>query len=181
MKYLFVFILALVPLTFASAAGQSTSHKGHTSSEMSSGHDAHYLESFSAHHRDGIEMAKLAEKKARDPQLRKMASKIIKDQNEELNQMQMWKEKFFSNVQSEEEAPKKMDMSKLQEAQGKEFDARFAEMMAKHHQDGIKMTKEMLPQLQQEDVKRFAEKSITKQTEEIQKLKNLSKKAEKQS
>jgi predicted outer membrane protein len=144
-------------------------------------HDAHYLDSFSAHHRDGIAMARLAEQKAQDPELKKLAAKMVKEQTQEMDQMKKWRDQYFPNVQSMEEKPEQVDLSKLEEAKGKEFDSQFAKMMIQHHEDGIKLTKDVSSTLKNEKIKNFADQSVSKQNEEIKRLNEISKKLDRRS
>lgn len=148
--------------------GGSHSHQGHGSQA-----DAHFLDRFVKHHQDGIEMAKLAQEKARSPGIKQMASKILKDQPKEIAQMQTWRSRHFSAVDRASDMPPKMDMSKLQGVDGKEFDVAFADMMAKHHEDGIKMIESVERELKNPEVKQFVAKSKKNQSHEQTQLAQL--------
>ena len=185
-KILMVSSLLVLPLSFSYADNHMNQKSSGTHSTMRSHstsmvHDANYLDSYSAHHRDGIAMAEMAATRAENPELKKLASKMVKEQTEEVNQMKKWREQYFPNVQSEEERLERVDLNKLQESKGKEFDSQFTKMMIKHHEDGIKLSKEVSAKLENEKIKSFAEKSISKQNEELKKLNELSKKIEKKS
>lgn len=181
MKKLIVCALLALPISFsyANEAKTQSGHKDHKTSQQGMSHDAQFLDSFSTHHREGIEMAKLAESKAVDPELKRMASKMLKEQTLELEQMKQWRENY-SDIQSEVARPQ-MDMSDLQSASGREFDKKFAEKMVQHHRDGVELAKNMSPTLKNEKIKSFAEKSITKQNEEIRQLRVIAKRTGKQS
>lgn len=174
MKKLFLGAL-ICSLTFSvpafSAGKHSSSHGAGT--HTSSAHDPHFLDMMSAHHRDGINMAQMATEKAQSPEIKAVATKVIKDQTKELEQMKTWRQRHFSSVPKSEDMPPKMDMSKLENASGNEFDKTFAEMMAKHHEDGIKMSESMVGNLKNDEVRKFAEKSIEKQGKEKDHLEQL--------
>lgn len=156
----------------AFSAGKHSAGHGAGTQTMSS-HDPHFLDMMSVHHMDGIKMAQLAAEKAQSPDIKTVAGKVIKDQTKEIEQMKNWRQSHFSSVPKSEDMPPKMDMSKLENASGKEFDRTFAEMMAKHHEDGIKMAQSMVGDLKNKDVKNFAEKSIEKQGKEKDYLEQL--------
>lgn len=154
-----------------SAGKHSAGHGAGT--HTTTGHDPHFLDMMSAHHKDGIKMAQMATEKAQSPEIKAFATKTIKDQTKEIEQMKTWRELHFSSVSMSESMPPKMDMSKLENASGKEFDKNFAEMMAQHHDEAIKMTNSMVEDLQNEEVKKFARKTIEKQGKEKEQLKQL--------
>lgn len=131
-----------------------------------------FIVNMAEHHKDGIEMAKMAEQMGASKEILKMSKKIVKDQTKEIAQLNNWKQKWYPNSDIKAEVHK-MDMSKLHSAQGKEFDKMFLEMMSHHHQGAIDMAKNAIPNLSHKEVKRFADKAVKKQTEEIQKMKKI--------
>ncbi len=185
----FLAIMVAVLASSSALANESESaHKGADHSKMGNMHkgmmqgehqghgnqvDAHFLDRFMKHHQDGIEMAKFAQQKAHAPEIKKMASKISKDQPKEIAQMQKWRKEHFSSVAKANDMPPSMDMSKLRSATGAEFDIVFADMMAKHHDDGIKMVESVEGQLKNPEVKRFAEQSRKNQMMERDQLAQL--------
>ena len=58
--------------------------------KMSGDFDHDFVKSLRQHHRDGIEMAKLALKHARDPQAREFAQKVVDQQTRELKELDAW-------------------------------------------------------------------------------------------
>ena len=64
-------------------------------------------------------------------------------------------------------------MSKLESAQGAEFDRRFVEEMKKHHEMGIEMAQLAQRQGSREDVRAFAKKTLDEQKKESDELKRL--------
>ena len=163
--------LQSVPLA---RADETTNHQHtHASMEKNTNADAHFLDMMSMHHKDGIKMAEMAADKAQTKEVKAVADKIIKDQEKELKQMNTWRDRKFSSVAKSEETLPKMDMSKLEEAKGKAFDQEFTKMMAQHHEDGIKMGKDFTAKLEDQDIKKFAEKMSSNQMKEKDHLKHL--------
>lgn len=138
--------------------------------------DAKFLDQFSEHHMDAIKMAKMAEKKAENPELKKMARMMVKDQSKEIDQMKSWCKELFSSVQKSSSEMPMMDMKDLESSKGHAFDAAFSEMMAKHHQDGIDMVEKMSPEIKNEKIKQFALQTAQKQGQEKEKLKKMTEK-----
>lgn len=138
--------------------------------------DAKFLDQFSEHHMDAIKMAKIAEKKAENPELKKMAQKMVKDQSKEIDQMKSWRKEFFSSAPKTSLEMPKMDMKNLETSKGHAFDMAFSEMMAKHHQDGISMVEQMSPEMKNEKVKHFALQAAQKQGQEKDKLEAMTEK-----
>lgn len=132
--------------------------------------DAKFLDQFSEHHQEAIKMAEMAEDKAQSQELKKIAEKMVKDQKKEVQQMQTWRQRFYPNAPKSPMEMPKMDMSKLEKAQGHEFDMVFAEMMSKHHDQGIQMVESVSDELSNPQVKKFAQQSAKNQEKDKQKL-----------
>jgi uncharacterized protein (DUF305 family) len=73
------------------------------------------------------------------------------------------------------EQMKKETMSKLESAQGAQFDQVFVDEMLKHHKMGKEMAQLAQQQGSREDVRSFAAKTIKQQERETQELKQLQK------
>lgn len=170
-------ILALTGfVTNTPAFAQSNTHQGHGEhAGHGSVQDAKFLDKMSKHHQDGIKMAEMARTKATNPEVKQMSEKIVTDQTAELEQMKKWRTEHLADVKPTGDEPKKMDMSSLEKKTGKEFDRAYLDMMVKHHSDGVRMAKDMAPNLHLSEVKKFAETSITKQGNEINQMKTLKK------
>lgn len=71
-------------------------------SMLSGKHDADFdkafLQMMPEHHHMAVEMAEQAEKKSTHPELKELAAKIAKDQNEEIKQMKGWANSWFGPV-----------------------------------------------------------------------------------
>jgi uncharacterized protein (DUF305 family) len=57
--------------------------------------DKAFLEMMPEHHHMAVEMAEQAEKKATHPELKELAAKIAKDQQDEITQMKSWATSWF--------------------------------------------------------------------------------------
>lgn len=136
--------------------------------------DAHFLDMMTEHHRDGIKMAEMASQKAQSKEIKNLAVKMLRDQQKEVKQMQTWRENKFSVEPKMEAMSEKVDMSKLENADGKKFDKEFTDMMIQHHKDGIQMARENSNLLKDDEVKKFADNMIKNQTKEKEQLQKIS-------
>ena len=137
-------------------------------------YDAKFLDQFSEHHGDAIKMGEMATSKAANPEVKKIAEKMVSDQTEEIKKMKEWREKISSAPPIASSMPK-MDMSSLNQKNGRDFDIAFLDMMAKHHQQGVSMAKEASAKLSNPEVKTFAKNAAEKQDHERQKLLKMKK------
>lgn len=138
-------------------------------------YDAEFLDQMSEHHMSAIKMAALAKEKAANPELRKIAEKMQKDQGEEIAQMKQWRREYFAQTPKTSSKMPKMDMQSLKQKTGRDFDFAFINMMTKHHEQGINMAKAATDKLFQPSIKNFAELVIHKQGRENQDLAELKK------
>jgi len=103
------------------------------------------------HHRQAVEMAKLAETRAKSAEVKELAMKIMSAQDPEIQTMSGWLTTWgkpvpddMAGMDMSGSMPGMMssaDMDKLTKASGAEFDQMFLTMMISHHQGAIEMAK----------------------------------------
>lgn len=113
-----------------------------------------FLASMVPHHEDAVAMASLALERSRRPQIRRLAREIIRAQNAEVAMMQSWYSEWYGEeivgAGHEEGMPgmdhgpvetgsETMDLGRLEDATGDEFDLEFLTMMIPHHAGAIVM------------------------------------------
>lgn len=152
-------------------------------------YDLQFIDSMTAHHQQGIQMAQLAVEKARHKELREMAQKMVKDQRQEVEQMRTWREQWFAGqpqtVGGQERQMQQgqrgaqgqvtpgmtgsmqADLGRLQAATSNEFDVMFLEVMIQHHQSGVQMAQDALARAERQEVKQLAQEIVDKQQREI--------------
>lgn len=136
--------------------------------------DRRFADAMTMHHRDGIEMARLAVEKAVHEELRALAQKMIDEQERDIQEMQslrgtdpqtpmdvMMK---MPGMMPEEEM--KRDMARLRAATGNAFDIAFTEVMPKHHEGAIAMANDEVRDGQLEAMKNVARRIAQMQREE---------------
>jgi uncharacterized protein (DUF305 family) len=130
------------------------------------------------HHRDGIRMAQLAVDKAQNAELRAMAQKMIADQQREIDEMQRLRGDAAMTPKGDmmkmpgmtPESEMKQDMARLEAATGPAFDVAFTEIMPKHHEGAITMSKHELEKGDHEGLRAIAQSIADKQAREREQL-----------
>lgn len=153
-----------------------TNHSGMKSdaNAASAPYDLQFIDTMTAHHTSALDMAKMVDGRTENPDLKKFAAQIIKDQEKEIAEMKVWREKWFKGAPRamNMEMPgmmdsMKMDMSKLSNSKDKAFDLMFIEMMTAHHTGAVSMAKEALQKSEKPEIKTLAGNIIKAQEAEI--------------
>lgn len=145
-------------------------------------YDIQFLDTMAKHHEDGIKMFQIAADKAHTPELKAMAQKMVDDQKKEIPELKALREKIKPGapqaINTELMKMNKMDMadmdmSKMKDLSGLEFDRKFLDMTIKHHQIAVDMSDVALKDSQNEDVKKRALMMHDAQKEEIASMKEM--------
>ncbi|CAN5214103.1 DUF305 domain-containing protein [soil metagenome] len=153
----------------------------------SEGIDAHFIEQMVPHHEGAITMSKLAEQKAKRPEVKQLAKNIIASQSKEIDQMKKWYSTWFAKelTDSKEENENDgmmgnrgiqmgmmgndTDMNDLKNAN--DFDRTFIEEMIPHHQMAIMMATMLKAGTTRPEMQKLADSIIAAQTAEITQMK----------
>lgn len=137
------------------------------------------------HHRQALEMAKLAEDRAAGSKVKELAKQIEAAQDPEIQTMTGWLESWGVQAPGEDGMPTDHmdhgmpgmmsgeDMKKLEGLKGAAFDKAFLTMMIQHHEGAITMAKEEQEAGVYEPAKQMADSIITSQSAEISTMKKL--------
>lgn len=145
--------------------------------------DADFVHMMVMHHQHGIEMAKIAVGKVQRPDVRQLAEKILKGQQQESKELESMKPADGHKMPG---ASGSHDMSAmpgmqkgqqhiahLKTASGAEADRIFLTAMTEHHQMAVDMTVAAKPKLKDPKVRQFADKTVTNQKAEIAEMKRM--------
>ena len=135
------------------------------------------------HHKGAIAMSETQLDSGTDIQLKQMAQKIKDAQQKEVEQIDTMLDGYDDNAKDYDPTNTEsglgkamMDnmqaMMKMPEMDGTSVDKSFANMMIKHHQDGIKMAKTIQQYAKDAKFKQMAQKMISDQQKEIEELQN---------
>ena len=144
------------------------------------------------HHEDAIEMAKLAQTRSDNPDVKALAAQIQAAQQPEIEQMKGWLASWNEPTMPAGMGPDAMgqggnmpsgmptgmpggmmssgDMTKLEGLSGSEFDREFLTMMTAHHETAIKMAQAVQANGRHEPTRTLAANIIRSQTEEINQM-----------
>jgi len=181
LAYITIIALTTLSATLAAADAQHKHADNHPMATHSNPADAPYdlqfLDTFSKHHQDAIEMSRMAVRKAQHRELKAMAQKMIRDQQSDIAKMRGWRSRWYPghpkamNMQMPGmSSSMNMDMSRLRTATGNAFDIAFIEMMTAHHQSGIEMARDAVSKAEHQEVKALAQKNIDNQQKESEQM-----------
>lgn len=188
MKRILSFVaLALVAALTVAGCGSGNSSKDANGTSFN-GADVTFAQSMIPHHRQAIEMAKLAQKHASTPEVKQLADKIETAQGPEIKTMSGWLKGWGKKVPTQnmggmsgmdhesENMPGMMtnsEMKKLDAATGPAFDRMFLTMMMNHHAGAIEMAKTEQRDGKSSDAVALAKEIEADQTAEIADMKRL--------
>lgn len=140
------------------------------------------------HHRQALEMAELAADRAASAQVKDLAARVEKAQDPEIKTMSGWLKSWGEEVPEAGESMPGMDhgthsgmpgmmddaeMTKLEKASGKEFDALFLNLMVEHHEGAVDMAETEKSKGAYEPATAMADDIVTAQTAEIEEMNKL--------
>ncbi len=142
--------------------------------------DLQFLDTMIAHHTGAVEMAKVAEMKTQNAELKTFAAKIVANQAREIGEMKKWREQWFAGrppalnmeMAGMADSMRGMDMTKMSQANGNSFDAEFVNQMIPHHEGAIVMAREALAKAEHAEIKTMANQIIQSQEAEIKQMQN---------
>jgi uncharacterized protein (DUF305 family) len=143
--------------------------------------DVSFAQNMIPHHQQAVEMATLAETKATNPQIKKLAADIKGAQQPEIDLMTGWLKAWGKPVtpaggHGGHAMPGMMsepEMTTLKSASGADFDRQFARMMIAHHNGAIDMAREVQAKGCDPQVRKLAvdiEKTQSAEVATLQKL-----------
>uniref|UniRef100_A0AAU2VE28 DUF305 domain-containing protein n=1 Tax=Streptomyces sp. NBC_00003 TaxID=2903608 RepID=A0AAU2VE28_9ACTN len=172
--------------------GPSNSTSSGTSSPGGAFNDADvtFAQQMIPHHQQAIEMARLADGRAADAEVKSLATAIEKAQDPEINTMNGWLKSWGKPLPSASSPMGDMpgmnhgssgmagmmsdrDMNDLKSAKGKAFDKKFAQLMIGHHQGAVTMAKGEQKNGSNPDAKRLAGNVIAAQNAEIEQMNKI--------
>ncbi|XIE81138.1 DUF305 domain-containing protein [Streptomyces sp. SBR177] len=163
----------------SASAGASSSASAGTFNDA----DVMFAQMMIPHHEQALEMAKLADGRAEDPEIKKIVAAIEKAQDPEIQKMRSWlkawgkpEEMAGGSDHSGHSMAGMMtdaDMKRLAAAKGKDFDRAFAELMIAHHEGAVDMAKTEQKSGADPEAKKVADDVVRTQAAEIAELKKI--------
>ncbi len=164
-------------------SGMMGNNQNTGSNQMMGSIDKHFIEQMIPHHEGAVTMAQLALERSKRPEVKTLATSIIKDQNKEIKDMSEWYKNWFGK-----DVPKgstgmmgggmmsgsgmhmggQEDMKALENAA--DFDKAFLEAMIPHHQMAITMAQMLKSGTNRPEMLTLADNIIESQAKEIQQM-----------
>lgn len=179
-------VAAFAALAFAAGCGEDTGNSddptgAETSTEAEFNEaDVTFAQMMIPHHEQAVEMARLAQEHAADPQIKELADQILSSQSEEIETMTAMLEEWGAPVEVEGHGDMDMggmasedQMAELEAARGAEFDRLFVELMIAHHQGAVDMAETELAEGRNPEALALAEQVVEMQTVEIATLEEI--------
>jgi uncharacterized protein (DUF305 family) len=139
-------MVVLVGMAVAAGLGREWPHRGDEAA------DRRYLVRMTAHHRQGIEVARIALDRTRDPELNQVARLMVASQEGQNTVFSRWWRSWFGGSDVPEASHEEHmampgmlaepEVRELREMPAEGFDARFREQMTRHHRGAIAMADE---------------------------------------
>ena len=172
-----------------SGDSDGTAHGGHATASASSGAsagafndaDVMFAQMMIPHHEQALSMAKLADGRAADAEIKQIVAAVEKAQDPEIQKMKSWLKAWgrpeatagghgghaMAGMLSD------ADMTDLAAAKGKEFDRKFAELMIAHHEGAVEMAKTEQRDGKDPEAKKVADDVVRTQAAEIAQLRKV--------
>ena len=182
-----------VSITDTTKAQQNQSQAPRSAIDRSTEVDKSFIEMMIPHHQGAVEMAQMAVNQAKNPEVKKLAESIIKDQNREVQQMQTWYKQWYGtevpmtgmNMQMHHGMGQEMMMvMHHQEMMDQEmmvalknasnFDREFLRQMTSHHEMALMMAGMVVDGAVHPETRKLASSIIKSQSAEINKMGQLS-------
>jgi uncharacterized protein (DUF305 family) len=143
--------------------------------------DQSFIEMMIPHHQDAVDMANLALKKGQHPEIKNLAQIIIRDQQREIQQMELWYQQWFGQTVPPLSTHGMMgmhrggygmmgiDLKYLETATN--FDQAFIRQMIPHHQMAVMMASNLKTNTNHPEMDKLADDIIQSQSTQIKEMK----------
>ena len=178
-------LFAVLALVVAGCGGGEESSSG--GAQSGNKQEQAFLQGMIPHHESAVEMAEVAQEKAKRPEVKKLAASIISDQRREIGQIERIHKRLFGKeimpdpaaheklgLSAEQANMAEMDMAAMERE--KPFDRAFIDMMVAHHQGAIRMANAAMKDAKDEEVMQLAANIVEAQTTEIEQMNRWRKK-----
>lgn len=166
-------VVALGTLALASCGGNEESSSG-TSTERA------FLQGMVPHHESAVQMAQVAQRRARHAQIKRLADGIVALQRTEIAEMRETHQRLFGEeLEPDERAHEKLGLSASEAGMmhgaraatmlgnEKPFDRAFIDRMVPHHAGAIRMARVLLADTNDPELRGLARNIISAQSQEI--------------
>ncbi|MDP8943488.1 MAG: DUF305 domain-containing protein [Actinomycetota bacterium] len=138
-----------------------------------------FLEAMVPHHEAALDMSEVAARRARAPEIKRLAKDIAASQRPEIEQMRRIHQRLFDRpLEADEAAHERLGLSAEEAgmdhgdaaaalARARPFDRAFVDAMVPHHEGAVRMAKVVLAKTRDAELRRLAEGIVATQEREI--------------
>lgn len=176
--------MGVLTLALAACGGQQA---GTGSAQILNDADVLFAQKMIVHHQQAILMAKAAESRAQDPNVKQLAAQIEAEQAQEIQTMTGWLQAWGKPaptmtpgmmpspgmIPSMPTMTPQPDMSKMMDMHGAAFDRMFLQMMIMHHKDAVEMARTEQASGANPEAKQLAKNIETSQTAQITQMQQM--------
>lgn len=180
--------------TASASAGATAPAEGATATAAHNAQDVAFAQGMIPHHRQALDMARLAAGRAASTEVEELAGRIEKAQEPEIATMTGWLRSWGERVPGPADSasgtghsghsghsdqpgmPGMMDgaeMEKLEEATGEDFDRMFLTLMIEHHEGAVEMAATQREKGAYQPARALADDIVTAQKAEIAEMERL--------
>ena len=169
-------IIGIALATLLAACGGDGGNAGDAGGEAAGYNqaDIDFLQAMIPHHEQAIEMAEMVEERTDRPELNELAGNVIESQTAEIDEIESMLEDAGEEAMDMADhgamGMSQEELDELESLRGAKFDKMFSEMMIRHHEEAITMSRDVLDSGQSPDVADLAQGIIDEQQAEIQDL-----------
>ncbi len=158
----------LIAGLLAATAADTTVTTGNTDNAKLSSKGSSFVKEASAGNQSEIALAQLAQTKAQNPEIKSLAEMIQKDHQQAQEKLQTIAQAHGVTLDTNPSWTQKRAQSKLEKLSGAEFDQQYAKDMLEDHAADIKKFEKASQNVEDSDVKQFAQEILPKLQEHLQ-------------
>jgi uncharacterized protein (DUF305 family) len=140
--------------------------------EVSYTYDPFYLDVMSAQNENEVKLLKLGLRTSRQSKIKNFSSKNIKHLEKENHQMKLWRKSRYG--EAPEISSPEINLSKLADMKGKEFDREFLSRLKDELQKSLALSKRAVQENFEEDIKAFSQSTLFAQEQRLKVTQDLS-------
>lgn len=164
----------IIPMAFSimffTAKSQSASADSSRELEAARPYTVKFIDEMTSHHEQGALMAQLAAQRAFHAELKNMAKMMVTDQQKEIQELQSIRMRSYPRVEKMSDRGVGMDLEKLSQQRGIQFDLAFLDSMIAHHPAAIYLGQEAVRRSGHPNIRQMGQKISSKQARELEQL-----------
>ena len=126
-----------------------------------------------------VKMGELAQERAQNSEVKEFAQHLVSEHQQANTELQQLAQTKGMKLETEVGGKYKQTISKLEKANGQEFDKKFMEAVVKEHKDDVKEFKKQAEKGKDPDIKNWAQKTLPSLEKHLQMAQQLQQKVAK--